>query len=229
MRLSLTWSLLLAIMPCTVLAEDAFKVQELKQPPPSSVAPEVAKELNPEGYRIIDGEGKPFAEIWLRRTIPASEKPAGAKGVIQFPYLAESELLGVVQLLEEGHDYRDQAIAKGVYTMRYGLHPINGDHLGVSPFRDYSLLLPASKDRTVASLPRKQLETQSSESAGSSHPAAFFMLSVPPGATKTPSMIHDEEKNTWRVAVLLNLAVKGESTPVPHPVSIIVVGVSEGA
>ena len=112
-----------------------------------------------------------------------------------------------------------------IFTAR--LNPVNGDHLGVSPFRDYSLLLPAAKDRSVASLPRKQLETQSSESAGSSHPAVFFMLDVP-ASTKTPSMIHDEEKNTWRVAVPLNLAVKGESKPVTQPVSIIVVGVSEG-
>jgi len=219
--------MLLAFAPCNVLAQDAYKIQELKQAPPPSVAPEIAKELNPLGYRVVDGEGKPLAEIWLRTAVPATAKPSGAKGVVQFPFLGESELLGVMQLLGEGHDYRDQAIAKGVYTMRYGLQPVNGDHLGVSPFRDYSLLLPAAKDRTVASLPRKQLETQSSESAGSSHPAVFFMLDVP-ASTKTPSMIHDEEKNTWRLAVPLNLAVKGESKPVTQPVSIIVVGVSEG-
>jgi len=219
--------MLLAIVPCNALAEDTYKVQELKQAPPSAVAPEISKDLNPEGYRIVDGEGKPFAEIWLRKTVPAAAKPAGAKGVIQFPFLAESELLGVMQLLGEGHDYRDQAIAKGVYTMRYGLQPVNGDHLGVSPFRDYSLLLPAAKDRSVVSLPRKQLETQSSESAGSSHPAVFFMLDVPSSSTKTPSLIHDEEKNTWRVVVPLSLTVKGESKPLTHHVSIIVVGVSE--
>ena len=91
--------------------------------------------MNAQGYRIVDGQGKPFADIWLRKSIPASSKPAGAKGVIQFPFLAESELLGVIQLPGEGHDYRDQAIAKGIYTVRYGLQPVNGDHLGVSPFR----------------------------------------------------------------------------------------------
>jgi hypothetical protein len=211
----------------TALGDDSYKVQELKQAPPSAVSPEIAKVLNTEGYQVLDGEGKPFAEIWLRKDVPATAKPAGAKGVIQFPFLAESELLGVMQLYAEGHDYKDQAVAKGVYTMRYGLQPVNGDHLGVSPFRDYSLLLPASKDRSVTSLPRKQLETQSSEAAGSSHPAVFFMLDVPSSSTKTPSMIHDEEKSTWRVVVPLQLMVKGESKPLTHHVSIIVVGVSE--
>jgi hypothetical protein len=215
------------LVPWTVLGDDSYKVQELKEPPPSAISPEIVKVLNTEGYRVLDGEGKPFAEIWLRKDVPAMAKPAGAKGVIQFPFLTESELLGVMQLNAEGHDFKDQAIAKGVYTMRYGLQPVNGDHLGVSPFRDYSLLLPASKDRSIASLPRKQLESQSSESAGSSHPAVFFMLDVPSSSTRTPFMIHDEEKNTWRVVIPLRLTVKGESKPLTHLVSIIVVGVSE--
>jgi hypothetical protein len=42
-------------------------------------------------------------------------------------------------------------------------------------------------------------------------------------------MIHDEEKNTWRVVVPLNLEVKGDSKTLNYPVSIIVSGVSEGA
>ena len=42
--------------------------------------------------------------------------------------------------------------------MRYGLQPVNGDHLGVSTYRDYSLVLPAAKDRSLALPPRKQLE-----------------------------------------------------------------------
>ena len=63
--------------------------------------------------------------------------------------------------------------------MRYGHQPVNGDHLGVSPFGDYVLLLPAAKDNSLAVLPRKQLETHSAESTGSSHPAVLFMLAVP--------------------------------------------------
>lgn len=42
-------------------------------------------------------------------------------------------------------------------------------------------------------------------------------------------MIHDAEKNTWRVVVPLSLSVKGESTPMSFSVSIIIVGASEAA
>src|SRR5208283_1704062 len=79
-------------------------------------------------YRIVDGQGKPFADLWLRQSIPATSKPSGAKGVIQFPFLMESELLGVIELHGEAHDYRDQAITKGLYTLRYGHQPVNGGH-----------------------------------------------------------------------------------------------------
>jgi hypothetical protein len=230
MRLLCHWSFLLVLVPSIVIAEESYKVEELKQAPPSSISPEIAGVLNPQGYRIIDGQGKPLAELWLRKSIPAAARPAGPKGVIQFPFLAESELLGVVHLAGEAHDYRDQSIAKGTYTMRYGLQPVNGDHLGVSPYRDYSLLLPGAKDKSLAILPRKQLETRSAEAAGSSHPACFFMLAVPSSPTPTiPAMIHDAEKNTWRVVVPLSLEIKGESKTVTYPVSIIVAGVSEGA
>ncbi|MFO0891553.1 MAG: hypothetical protein U0790_20720 [Isosphaeraceae bacterium] len=231
MRSSSAWILLAALAPASLPAQEAYKVEAIKTAPPASISPEIGAVLQPGGYRVLDDQGKPFAELWLRKSIPAASQPAGPKGVIQFPFLQESELLGVMNLLGEAHDYRDQAIAKGVYTMRYGLQPVNGDHLGVSPFRDYVLLLPADKDKAVGALPRKQLETQSSESAGSSHPAVFFMLAAPTtgGGSPVPAMIRDEEKNTWRVLVPLDLAVKGEAKSVPYPVTIILVGASEGA
>jgi hypothetical protein len=217
---------LLFLAPAIARA-DGFKVEAIKDAPPAGVAAAIAPGLNGQGYRISDDQGKPYAEIWLRQAVPATAKPEGAKGTIQFPFLAEGELLGVLKIVGEVADYRDQAINKGVYTMRYGLQPVNGDHLGVSPFRDYTLLLPAAKDASADPLPRKKLEAQSSEAAGTSHPAVFFMLSAPAGAPV--AMVHDEEKNTWRAVLPLSLTVPGASGPVVHPVAFIVSGISEGA
>jgi hypothetical protein len=210
-----------------VVSADDFKVEAIKDGPPAGVAAEIASGLNGQGFRITDDQGKPFGEIWLRKAVPTTVKPAGAKGAIQFPFLAEGELLGVLHLVGEAHDYRDQTIDKGLYTMRYGLQPINGDHLGVSPFRDYTLLLPAAKDKATAVLARKKLESESSEAAGSTHPAIFFMLSAP--ADAPVAMIHDDDPAAWRVVLPLSLTVEGESKPVAHPVSFIVSGMSPGA
>jgi hypothetical protein len=206
-------------------AQDTYKASVLKEAAPESVAAEIRAVLDGQAFRVQNGDGKTLAEIWLRKATPAAEKPAGPKGAIQFPFLADGELIGAVQFATEGNDYRDQPIAKGVYTLRYGLQPVNGDHLGVSTFRDYSLLLPASKDKTLTVPLRKQLEERSAESAGTSHPAVFLMQTAPADAGKTdPSMIHDAEKNTWSIVVPLNLQVGGKGEPIVYPVSLVIVG-----
>jgi hypothetical protein len=207
-----------------VLAQESLKVQAVKQAPPTAIGPEILRGLDSQAYRIQDEQGGDFARVWLRQATPVSETPGGPKGTIQFPFLADGELLGVLEFAREGHDYRDQPIAKGVYTMRFGLQPVNGDHLGVSTYRDYVLLLPAAKDRTPAAPNRKQLEQRSAESAATSHPASFLLLMAPPGAKPEPSVLHDTEKQTWSVILPLRLQVKGNGEPVVYPVQLVLIG-----
>jgi hypothetical protein len=210
---------------CTaVLAQESLKVQAVKQAAPSGLGPEIQRHLAGQAYRIQDEKGGDFARIWLGQAIPGSERPSGPKGTIQFPFLADGELLGVLEFVQEGHDYRDQPIAKGVYTMRYGLQPVNGDHLGVSDYRDYILLLPAAKDKTPATPARKQLEERSAESAGTSHPASFLLLMAPPGAKSEASVRHDTAKETWSVILPLRLQVKGNGDPIIYPVQLVLIG-----
>jgi len=206
-------------------AQESITIASLKEPPPQSIAAEIRNALIPEGHRILDKQGQTVANIWMRKGVPGSEKPEGPKGAIQFPFLADGELIGVLQFATEGHDYRDQPIAKGVYTMRYGLQPVNGDHLGVSTYRDYSLVLPASKDQSLVVPRRKQLEDRSAESAGTSHPAIFLLLEAPPESSKSAaSVIHDAEKNTWSIVVPLSIQAKGQADLLAFPVRLVVIG-----
>jgi hypothetical protein len=219
-----TFSFVFCTWALSGLAQESYKVSVLKEPPPESVAAELKGSMNGQAFRIQDGQGNTLADIWLRKAVPTAGKPAGPSGAVQFPFLADGELLGLLQFATEGHDYRDQPIAKGAYTMRYGLQPVNGDHLGVSTYRDYALLLPAAKDNSVAVPSRKQLEQRSAESAGTSHPAVFLMLTAPPDASKPAAMIHDAEKNTWSVVLPLSLHVDGRGEPIVHPIRLVVVG-----
>jgi hypothetical protein len=224
MRLLLVASLFSIGAPAG-LAQESIKVIDLEQAPPESIAASVRSSLFARGYRIQDDQGRAFIDIWLRKDTPSSDKPSGPKGAIQFPFLADGELVGVLQFGMEGHDYRDQPIAKGVYTMRYGLQPVNGDHLGVSTYRDYWLLLPASKDQALESLKRKQLEERSALSAGTSHPAVFLLLEAPPESSKSAAaVVHDAGKKTWSVVIPLSLKVKNQGEPVGFPVRLVVVG-----
>lgn len=223
------WTLLIALAGLLAApaawAQESYKVEVLKEGPPAAVAAAIKGELAVQGYRVVDGQGKGLAEFWIRKAVPGTAKPAGPNGPILYPFLQEGELLGALRYTGEGHDYRDQAIAQGVYTLRYGLQPLNGDHLGVSPYRDFALLLPAAKDTTLAVPPKKKLEEQSAESAGTSHPAVLMMLPVPDSAARgEPAMIHDEEKNTWGATVPLSVASKGASAPVVVPIQLVVVG-----
>lgn len=155
----------LAALPAVAAAQE-YKIEAIKEGPPANLAGPIKDVLGAQGYRVIDDQGKPYAELWLRKAIPASAKPGGPQGAVLYPFLAEGALLGVLRYLDEGHDYRNQAIAKGVYTLRYGLQPVNGDHLGVSTYRDYALVVPASKDQVTADLSKKRLEEQSMRRPG---------------------------------------------------------------
>lgn len=218
---------LLVQAPLAALAQEEFKVEPLKAAAPDGLKAPVREALGAEGARVLDPEGKPLAEVWLRKSIPATGKPSGAKGPILFPVLEEGELLGAVRFVAEGHDYRDQAIAPGVYTIRYGLQPVNGDHLGVSPYRDYAMLVPAAKDASAERLDRKKLDTQSAEAAGSSHPAILMLLAAPDGSKTSPSIARDEEKNTWGAVLSLPLTVKGDASPSALLVQLVVVGAAQ--
>jgi hypothetical protein len=227
-------SILLGLCFCVpsavVPAQESYKVSVFKQASPEAAAPSIRDLLNEEGFRIQDDKGQTLLEIWLRKTIPAGEKPSGPKGAVLLPFLADGELIGLLRFESEGHDYRDQSIAKGVYTLRYGLQPVNGDHLGVSTYRDYLLLLPAAKDKKSDLPPRKQLEQQSAESAGTSHPAVLLLQGATPEQSKAiPSIVRDAEKKTWSVAIPLKLEVKGDALPIVQPVQLVVVGAAAPA
>ena len=211
-----------------VLAQDSLKVEAGKKAPPESVSAAIRATLTDNMYRIVDGQGRAILEIWTREGLPAATKPAGPKDAILYPFLTPGELLGACVIPSEVQDYRDQPISKGVYTLRYGLQPVNGDHLGVSTHRDYSLLVPAAKDQSLERLARKPLEEKSAEAAGTSHPAVFLLLAAPEGADRAkPSMVHDSEKNTWSVVFPWRLKVQGETAVISFPVRMVVMGAAQ--
>ncbi len=217
-------ALVFMLLSGPALAQGTHKAEALKAAPPETLAAAVKKEISETGLRILTADGKPFAEVWLRKSIPSAGKPEGPKETVLYPTLAEGELLGIVKFVAEGHDYRDQAIPSGVYTLRYGLQPVNGDHLGVSPFRDYALLVPAAKDDNPAPLAKKALETQSAETVGSSHPAILMLVDVPSGTKADPKVLRDDAKNTSGVVLGLTLAVPNQQAAESLIVQLIIVG-----
>lgn len=205
-------------------AQEPYTVEPLAEAPPEGLPAAIRATLETKGLRVVGSDGKALAEVWVRKDVPATAKPAGPAGAVQFPALAEGTLFGALRFVGEGYDYRDQAIAPGLYTLRYGLQPVNGDHLGVSPFRDYGLLLPAEKDTDPAPIGRDPLEERSAEAAGTSHPAVLMLLAAEKPAGDPPAIVHDEAKQTWAVPLTLPLKVADASESVAVPALLVVVG-----
>jgi hypothetical protein len=208
-----------------VNADEKLKVETVAQAAPDSLAKPLREALAEKSFRVSREDGTPWIDLWLRATIPATTKPDGPKGTILYPFLEVGEYLGAVTFHAPSGDYRDQEILEGSYTIRYSLQPVNGDHLGVSPHRDYFLLLPIEDDQDIAVKSEEDLNLESSFAAGSNHPAVFMLLPAPEGKGPTPMVVSDAANK--RVGLVIELPVRPEEADSTTPVAtqLIVIGV----
>jgi len=72
-------------------------------------------------------------------------------------------------------EIRGKVVKAGTYTLRYGQQPQNGDHLGISSFREFLLLSPAGVDRDPKVLGFEGAVALSKQTAGTSHPASLSL------------------------------------------------------
>jgi hypothetical protein len=189
-----------------------YKLEPIAAPPPDAPA-EYASLLQKTGYRV-SGPAGPFCEVWFRTTLPAG--PKSTEDAVAFPMIPQGALLGVIRFPAKGADRRGQPLKPGLYTMRYALYPINGDHQGVAPQRDFAVLSPIADDKDPNTAPAfDPLVAQSRKASGTPHPAVLS-LEQPPSGAKPPALTQEGEKD-WSLSV-----TAGET-----PIAIIVVGKSD--
>jgi hypothetical protein len=192
---------------------------------PAGVAEKVAAVLNVKGQQIEAG-GAVIGSVWLVKQLDAKPdfKPTLS---VKYP-LTSGQLVGVIDVVKKSEftDFRGQDVAAGVYTLRYGQQPVDGNHVGTSDLADFLLAIPAKLDTDPALLKMSEaMHKLSAKTAGSNHPAIFSLL--PPKADdKSPSVVHDSGRHFW----ILNLSVDGKSgdAAVKVPLKLVIVGVSEG-
>jgi hypothetical protein len=129
--------------------------------------------------------------------------------------LPEGGMIALVRFPESGgSDYREQSIPAGTYTMRYGLHPEDGNHMGVAASRDFGVLTPVDKDPDPAKVfPFKEL-MELTKQVGNAHPTIVRLEMAE--TSDTPHLWQDDAEH-W----VLDLDVAGE------PVGFVVHGHSE--
>ena len=145
------------------------KVSPLAEKPPADLAPAVASLLQPSGVKILAGGAT--LDLWFVQTIAANGDGPGWSNV------ESGTLVGAMRVTGAFKEIRGKAVAPGVYTLRYGLQPQNGDHLGISTYRDFLVISPASIDKDPKVLGFDGAVALSKVVIGTSHPAA---LSIDP-------------------------------------------------
>jgi len=111
---------------------------------PDGFSEAVRAVLSGEGHTISIA-GVPTATMWFRSQLPQTNTGEPDLGV-SYGTLLEAVLVGAVRLDTRWKDYKGNSIADGLYTMRYAIQPADGNHMGVSIYRDFLLLIPAASD-----------------------------------------------------------------------------------
>ena len=214
----------LAILSGVVDAAEDGKLT-VAEKAPAGLADKVAAALNPSGQQIAVG-GATVGSVWLVKQLEAKAdfKPSLS---VKYP-LTPGQLVGVIEVVKKSEftDFRGQDVAAGVYTLRYGQQPVDGNHVGTSDLADFLLAIPAKLDTDPALLKMSEaMHKLSAKTSGSNHPAIFSLLPPKPDE-KTPALTHDSGKHFW----ILSLTADGKAgdAAVKVPLRVVIVGVSEG-
>src|SRR5688500_10079890 len=141
-------------------------VSPLAEKPPSDLSGGVASRLAPAAKVAIGGA---TLDIWLVQKL---ERTADGLG---WTNVESGTLVGAVRVSGDFKEIRGKVVKPGVYTLRYGLQPQNGDHLGISTFRDFVLLRPAALDTDPKVLGFDGVVAISKEVIGTAHPASLSL------------------------------------------------------
>lgn len=179
-----------------VLAAGTVFAQYKSEPagaPSAELAPAISQALEQQGTKIVGSNGAVFCEVWFRTTLPSG--PKSSEESVTLPTVPHGTLVGAIRFPAQGADRRGQPIKPGVYTLRYSLQPLNGDHLGVSPQRDFLVLVPAGDDKDLNAAPNfDALMAMSRKASGTPHPAVLSMWGA--GASD-PAGFAKQGGNDW--------------------------------
>lgn len=175
------------------------------------------KSLEAKGWRISLADGA-YCDIWLRASVPTGK--SDAQGAV-YTWIGESTLIGVITFARATTDFRGQSIKPGSYTLRYAIHPADGNHLGISPIRDFLVMLPVAADPNPdAQFKFEELTKMSTKVTGTSHPGILSLIQ-PASAPAAPKIENDDYNR-----MAFSAAIKNQSGTA-MPISFVVKGHAE--
>jgi len=221
MLLKLFIAPLIGLLLTAITVAQEHRVEVLDEAPPTDgVSEELRQQLAESGFKVIRGSSRTVLEFWPCQSwqVKADFEATNER---LYPF-EPGQLIGLLRFRRRGKDFREQTISSGVYTLRYGLQPIDGNHEGTSPTRDFLLMVNAEDDKVVEPWDAEKLLIASAEAAGSSHPAMLGLQKPSSEASPTPTMRHDEQ-NDWWILQFVGKATSGGKTH-ELPVDLILAG-----
>ena len=200
-------------------AAQDYKAAASTAPVPPEISAPVRALLNPASISVTGPSG-PLCEIWLRAAIPAAAQPATALGV-SYGQLVDGAIVGAIHFDVAVKDFRNQTVQPGTYVLRYALQPVDGNHQGVSDYRDFLLLTPAAADTGAANLADNDLYVLSRKASGAGHPSVWSLVPANGAPASLPGVAHDTSSDFW---VLYMKAAVGTS---PTTLGLVIVGHAE--
>ena len=191
-----------------VPAQDGkYAIKTADTPPPKELSEAIRKVLAPKSVRFFDGQ-KLVAEMWFRKEVPADATPEQIKNGVTYRELKQSEIMGALKVDQTWSDYRKQKVKPGVYTMRLGFQPMDGDHTGSSQYTEFFLILSAEKDTKTNLLEPKELAEMSMKSIGTGHPGVFMLF--PNNKPAAGPKLESKENNHWILNTKEDITVGGK-------------------
>jgi hypothetical protein len=173
-----TWIVIgvLAVLAPLAWAQD-HSIKVGQTPPPSELREPFRQLLAERSVQVLNPQGAPVGEFWFRKAIPVKATAEQVKNGLTYREIEETTFLGAVRFDQTFVDFRKQKIKPGVYTLRFGMQPQDGDHMGTAPYPEFVVLIPAVRDMKPAPLEVKEMRELSNKAPGGTHPG--IMLLVP--------------------------------------------------
>ena len=153
---------------------------------PAELASPIATALSPDVVTVTVGTTK--LEFWWVKSLALR---GGASGAPSWSGVPDGSLLGALRLGANWTDIRGYTIRPGVYTLRFALQPQNGDHVGISPNREFLLPAPAADDVTVDPVGYDGAVALAKKSSHRAHPASISIDPVGSAAKPLSAATND--------------------------------------
>lgn len=198
------------VMACASLWAGVARAQELsvKAGPTAAAPTEIAEPVRAllGDASVTVARGANMLEFWWVKALPLESAPSGTPA---WSNVADGSIVGALRIAKPLTDIRGLPIKPGVYTLRYTLQPQDGDHMGVSPYREFLLVAPAAEDMSAAPAGYKGAVALAKKTFGKSHPAALSL--DPPASTATPGSIVTNDAGHTSVVFSVPAAAGGAS------------------